>query len=36
LLFVARVDVLERYLVGLFADDVREDLDLPLLELGWR
>jgi hypothetical protein len=36
LLFVARVDVLERYLMGLFADDVREDLDLPLLELGWR
>ncbi|KUH91776.1 Imm61 family immunity protein [Mycobacterium sp. IS-1556] len=36
LLFVAQVDVLERYLVGLFADDIREDLDLPPLELGWR
>ncbi len=34
-LFVADVDVLERYLVGLFADDIREDLDLPQLELGW-
>ena len=27
---------MERYVVGLFADDIREDLDLPLLELGWR
>jgi hypothetical protein len=35
LLFVADVDVLERYLVGLFADDIREDLGLPLLEQGW-
>lgn len=35
-LFVAEVDVLERYLVGLFADDIREELDLPMLELGWR
>lgn len=35
LLFVAEADVLERYLVGLFADDIREELDLPLLELGW-
>jgi hypothetical protein len=35
-LFVAEVDVLERYLVGLFADDIREDLDLPQLELNWR
>ena len=34
-LFVAEVDVLEHYLVGLFADDIREDLDLPQLELGW-
>jgi hypothetical protein len=36
LLLVADSDVLERYLVALFADDIREDLDLPLLELGWR
>jgi len=35
LLFVAEVEVLERYLVGLFADDIREDLDLPLLDLPW-
>lgn len=34
-LFVADVHVLERYLVGLFADDIREDLDLPQLELSW-
>lgn len=34
-LFVAEVDVLERYLVGLFADDIREDLELPQLELSW-
>jgi hypothetical protein len=36
LLFVAAADVLERHLVGLFADDIREDLDLPLLDLGWQ
>lgn len=36
LLFVAEVDVLEHYLVGHFADDIREDLDLPLLEQPWR
>lgn len=35
LLFVAEVSVLARYLIALFADDIREDLDLPLLELGW-
>jgi hypothetical protein len=35
LLFVAEVEVLERYLIGLFADDIREDLDLPLLDLPW-
>jgi hypothetical protein len=34
-LFVARVEVLERYLLGLFADDLRDDLDLPFLELPW-
>jgi hypothetical protein len=33
LLFVAEVDVLERHVVALFADDIREDLDLPLLDL---
>lgn len=33
MLFVARLDVLERYLITLFADDIREDLDLPFLEL---
>lgn len=33
LLFVAAVEVLERYLVGLFGEDIREDLDLPFLDL---
>lgn len=33
-LFVAEVQVLERYL--MFADDVREDLDLPMLDQPWR
>lgn len=33
LLFVAEVSVLARYLVAMFADDIREDLDLPFLEL---
>lgn len=32
-LFVAHVEVLERYLLGLFADDLRDDLDLPFLPL---
>jgi Immunity protein 61 len=36
LLFVAEIDVLERYLVGMFADDIREDLNLPMLELSCR
>ena len=35
LLFVAAVEVLERYLVGVFADDIREDLDLAALDLPW-
>lgn len=35
LLFVADMKVLERYLIGLFADDIREDLDLPFLELAY-
>jgi hypothetical protein len=35
LLFVAEIAVLERYLFGLFADDIREDLDLPFLDLPW-
>ncbi len=33
MLFVAAVEVLERYLVGLFADDIREDIDLEFLQL---
>lgn len=32
-LFVADAAVLEAYLVGLFADDIREDLHLPFLDL---
>ncbi|MDT5232252.1 MAG: hypothetical protein QOD88_1522 [Mycobacterium sp.] len=35
LLFVAKVEVLERYLIGLFADDIREDLDLDFLRFRW-
>ena len=35
LLFVARIEVLEHYLIGMFADDIREDLDLPYLDLAW-
>lgn len=34
-LFVAQTQVLERYLLGLFADDLRDDLDLPFLPLPW-
>ena len=33
LLFVADIELLERHLIGLFADDIREDLDLPFLDL---
>lgn len=33
LLFVARIEVLERHLLGLFADDIRDDLGLPFLTL---
>jgi hypothetical protein len=36
LLYALTLDVVERHLFGLFADDIREDVDLPLLELGWR
>lgn len=35
LLFVANIEVLERYLLGLFADDIRDDLGLPFLDLPW-
>jgi hypothetical protein len=35
LLFVAEADVLERYLSGLFADDIRADLELAPLDLPW-
>lgn len=34
-LFIADITVLDRYLVGLFADDIREDLALPFLDLSW-
>lgn len=33
LLFVSDVAVLERFLVAHFADDIREDLELPFLDL---
>ena len=35
LLFVADIEVLERYLLGLLADDIRDDLGLPFLALPW-
>lgn len=35
ILFVADIEVLERYLYGLFGDDIREELDLPFLTLPW-
>lgn len=35
LIYVSDLDVLERYLFGLFADDIRDDLDLPFIELPW-
>ena len=34
-LFVSGVEVLERYLLGMFGDDIREDLGLPELDLPW-
>lgn len=34
-LFVADIGVLEKHLVALFADDIRDDLDLPFPELDW-
>lgn len=34
-LFAAGREVLERFLFGLFGDDIREDLGLPFLELPW-
>lgn len=35
LLYAAGTTVMERYLVGVLADELREDLDLPYLELPW-
>ena len=34
-LFVADIGVLEKHLVALFADDIRDDLELPFLEMAW-
>lgn len=34
-LFVADIDVMEKHLIALFADDIRDDLDLPFLEMEW-
>ncbi|OBB05371.1 hypothetical protein A5718_22840 [Mycolicibacterium conceptionense] len=34
-LFVAEIKVLERYLFGLFGDDIRAEVDLPFVELRW-
>lgn len=35
LLFVADMSVLDAFIIGLFGDDVREDLDLHFLQLDW-
>ncbi|MDZ4264987.1 MAG: Imm61 family immunity protein [Mycobacterium sp.] len=35
LLFAADREVLERFLYGMFGDDIRDDLGLPFLELPW-
>ena len=35
-LFAASTKVLELYLYGVFGDDIRDDLDLPFLELPWQ
>lgn len=35
-LFVSSVEVLERYLFGMFGDGIREDLGLSQLDLPWR
>jgi len=34
-LFAANLDILEHYLIGLLADDIRDDLDLGFLDLPW-
>lgn len=34
-LFVARIEVLERHLVAAFGEDIRTDLGLPELDLPW-
>lgn len=34
-LFVAEMKVLERYLFGLFGDDIRAEVELPFVELRW-
>jgi hypothetical protein len=33
LLFTANIDVIERALIGLLGDDIRDDLELPFLDL---
>lgn len=35
MLFAADREVLERFLYGVFGDDIRDDLGLPYLELPW-
>ncbi|MBU8813182.1 MULTISPECIES: Imm61 family immunity protein [Mycobacteriaceae] len=34
-LFVAEMKVLERFLFGVFGDDIRAEVDLPFVELPW-
>jgi len=35
-LYAATVEVVERFLIGALGDEVRDDLDLPYLEMPWR
>lgn len=35
-LYAAEIDVVERFLIGVLADEIRDELGLPYLELPWR
>ena len=36
LLFARDISVVERHVLAIFGDTIRDDLDLPYLELGWQ
>jgi hypothetical protein len=35
-LYAAEIDVVERFLIGVLADEIRDEVGLPYLELPWR